>query len=82
MTIATIRKKLQDYIQTADDKKVKAIFTLIESDLEKELNWWEDEAFLNDLDERGSRYKEGIDKGFTFAEAKEEILKSNSLKSE
>ena len=82
MTIATIRKKLQDYIQTADDKKVKAIFTLIESDLEKELNWWEDEAFLNDLDERGRRYEEGIDKGFTLAEVKEEILKSNSQKSE
>lgn len=73
MTIATIRKKLQDYIQTADDKKVKAIFTLIESDLEKELNWWEDEELVNEFDNRVKNCIDGKEKGYTLAELDAEI---------
>jgi len=34
MTTATIRKKLHDYINIADDKKVEAIYTIVEDDLE------------------------------------------------
>jgi hypothetical protein len=81
MTISAIREKLQDYIKTADDKKIEAIFTLVESDIEKEYHWWEDEEFLDELDERGRRHKEGIDRAYTFEEAKEEILKLKSEKS-
>ncbi len=69
MTTATKREKLQEYIKTADDEKVKAIFTLVENDIDKKLEWWENEAFLDDLDERSKRYKEGIDKGIIFEEA-------------
>lgn len=81
MTITAIREKLQEYIKTADDKKIKAIFTLIESDLGKKLEWWEDEEFLDELDERGRRYEVGIDRAYTFEEVKEEILKLKSEKS-
>ncbi|TKB96346.1 hypothetical protein [Pedobacter cryophilus] len=82
MTITAIRKKLQDYIKTADDKKIKAIFTLVESDIDKSLDWWEDKEFVAELDERGRRYKEGLDRGFTFEEAKEEILKLKAQKND
>ena len=34
MTTATIRKKLHDYINIADDKKVKAIYTIVEDEME------------------------------------------------
>lgn len=34
MTTVTIRKKLLDYIKIADDKKLKAIYTLVEDDME------------------------------------------------
>lgn len=34
MTIATIRKRLIDYLQEADDSKVKAMYTLLENDIQ------------------------------------------------
>jgi predicted transcriptional regulator len=33
MTTASIRKKLSDYLLVADDKKIKAIYTLLENDI-------------------------------------------------
>lgn len=81
MTITAIREKLQDYIKNADDKKIKAIFTLVESDIEEKYNWWEDKEFLDDLDERERRYEAGLDRGYTFEEVKEEILKLKAEKS-
>ena len=35
MTAIAIRKKLADYIQIADDRKIKAIYTLLEDDIEQ-----------------------------------------------
>ena len=74
MTVTAIRAKLQDYIKTADDKKIKAIFTLVEDDIEDKYNWWEDKEFVAELNDRVERYEKGIDKGFTFEEVKEELL--------
>jgi predicted transcriptional regulator len=35
MTIVTIRQKLSDYLQVADDKKIKAMYTLLENDIDQ-----------------------------------------------
>lgn len=81
MTIATIREKLQEYIKTADAEKIKAIFTLVENDIRIEDRWFQDQEFLDDLDQRFKDYKAGIDKGSTFKEVKSEILKFKYEKS-
>lgn len=36
MTTVDIRKKLVDYVQVADDKKVKAMYALLVEDIEQE----------------------------------------------
>jgi len=82
MKITAIREKLQEYIKTADEKKIKAIFTLVQSDIENEYNWWEDKEFVAELNDRVKRYEEGTDRGYTFEEVKEELLKLKSNKSE
>ena len=46
MGALAIREKLQEYIRIADDKKVKAIYTIIKSDID-EFRWWQDEKLLN-----------------------------------
>ena len=33
MTTLAIRQKLSDYLQIADDKKIKAIYTILEDDI-------------------------------------------------
>ena len=82
MTITALREKLQNYIKTADDKKIKAIFTLVENDIQKEVEWWGNKEFVKELNERAKRYEDGIDKGFTFEEVKEELIKRKSINSE
>ena len=47
MTTTAIRKKLVDYLQTADNKKVRAIYTMVENDIEEANDW--DEDFLKEL---------------------------------
>ena len=36
MTTTAIRKKLADYLKIADDKKVKAIYTMVEDEITTE----------------------------------------------
>lgn len=73
MTITAIREKLQNYIKTADDKKIKAIFTLVENDIQKEVEWWGNKEFVKELNERVDNCINGIEKGYTIDEIDTEI---------
>jgi hypothetical protein len=73
MTIAAIREKLHDYINVADDDKVKAIYTLVENQIVPGHHWASEEEFEADMDERVRRYDEGIDNGYSWAEVEASI---------
>jgi hypothetical protein len=76
MDTATIRQRLYHYIKVADDKKVKAIYTIIESDINKMDEWWNDENLIAELDKRSSDIKSGKDLGVSWEELKNELFSS------
>ncbi len=49
MTTVAMRKKLHDYLDSAADKKIKAIYTMVEDELEEEKEDYSDE-FKAELD--------------------------------
>ena len=58
MTTTAIRKKLSNFMQVADDKKVKAVYALLQDDIEQEESEYTDE-FKAELDKRYAYYKDG-----------------------
>ncbi|MCO6497879.1 MAG: hypothetical protein J5I50_09475 [Chitinophagaceae bacterium] len=75
MDTATIRKKLHDYIRTADDKKVKAIYTMLEDTIEAETNWWEDKRIVSELEERYRAWNTGEEKGYLMSDIDKEVIR-------
>jgi hypothetical protein len=70
MNTATIRKKLSEYIKVADDKKVKAIYTIVEDDINELNERWNDQSFITDLDNRSADLKSGKDQGVPWEKLK------------
>ena len=69
MGALAIREKLQEYIRIADDKKVKAIYTIIENDI-NEFKWWQDVLLLKQWNTDYDNYEGGKEKGYTSEEVK------------
>ncbi len=76
MNTTTIRQRLSEYIKVADDKKIKAIYTIIENDINEMNNWWNDERFIVELENRSSDLRSGKDKGISWEELKKEFKRS------
>ncbi|HEY4326016.1 MAG TPA: addiction module protein [Mucilaginibacter sp.] len=70
MSTETIREKLHNFIDTADDKKVEAIYTLVEDDIEEVYDHWEDEEFVAEIKSRIDDFESGKDKGLSWEEVK------------
>ena len=82
MSTIAIRQKLHSYLEVADDKKVKAMYVMMEEDIEESAVEYTDE-FKKELDRRYADYKSGKAKMITAAESKrriQKILKSSSKK--
>jgi hypothetical protein len=73
IAIDTIREKLIDYIEHVEDKKVKAFYTIVQTDIESE-NFYTPE-FKSELDKRYDDYKAGKSKMVTPMESKRKIQK-------
>lgn len=70
MSTATIRDRLFEYIRFAHDKKVRAIYTIVESDIIERLDLWDDKDFLKELDRRIEDIETGKVTGSTWEEVK------------
>ncbi|HEY2581338.1 MAG TPA: addiction module protein [Mucilaginibacter sp.] len=70
MSTDAIREKLHNFIDTVDDKKIEAIFSIFEDQLGEPYNWWEDDEFVADLEQRVKDIETGKDKGVTWDEIK------------
>lgn len=78
MTTAAIREKLHDLIDTADDKHVKAVYSIFEDEIAEKDDPWEDEAFVNEIDQRIKDFESGKVKGIRWEEVK--LKAENRLK--
>ena len=81
MTTAAIRHKLYDYIRVAEDKKIKAIYTMLEGDIEQQYDYWNDKDFVAELNKRSADFKSGKIKGISWEEAKAQITGAGKKKS-
>lgn len=73
MTLAAVKEKLHSYIDHADDKKLKAIYTLLQNDMET--TDLIDEKMMKELDKRWENYSTGKSKTYTLDESMKEIKK-------
>ncbi len=82
MNTVDIRQKLHHYIETAQEKKVKAIFAMVEDEIEETYSHWRDEEFVAELQRREKAYLNGTAKTFTLeqsvARAKQAVKKAKA----
>lgn len=62
MTLAAVKEKLHGYIEQADEKKVKTIYTLLEQEIDTKYTY--DDDTVNLLEERREKFQAGYHKGF------------------
>jgi hypothetical protein len=75
MSNSTIRHKLYDYIRVADDKKLNAIYNLLENEIEQTNEWWKDKLVTLELDSRYQALENGSDKGFNIEQLEQSVSK-------
>ncbi|NCU05042.1 MAG: hypothetical protein GXC73_13760 [Chitinophagaceae bacterium] len=68
MSGAAIREKLYDYIRVADEKKLKAIYSLLEDEINETADWWKDAAVVKELDKRYDNWLNEKEKAYTLEE--------------
>src|SRR5437667_170686 len=74
-TNTSIHHKLYDYIRFVDDKKLYAIYNLLEGEIEKTKELWKNMGFVEELDKRYEALEAGADKGFTIEQLQKSIDK-------
>ena len=74
MNTTSIRQQLHSYLEVADDKKIKAFYTLMRSDIEESGVEYTNDLKI-ELDNRNSSQKSGKSKMITAAESKKQISK-------
>ncbi len=74
MNTTSIRQQLHSYLEVADDKKIKAFYTLMKSDIAESGIEYTNEL-KTELDSRFTSHKSGKSKMITSTESKKQINK-------
>ena len=74
MDASHLRKKLQSYLEVVDVKKLRAIYTIMEVEIEEHFTEY-DENLKSELDSRYNSFKNGKAKLITAGESKKRINK-------
>ena len=74
MNTKTIRQELQNYLEIADEKKVKEIYAMMESEI-KEANIEFSDELKKSLDSQYESYKNGTARMISSADSKKRINK-------
>lgn len=69
MSVAELREKLHDYIESADEPHLSAIFTFVENDMSENHDYVFDEQTMKMLYERVERHEKGLSKSYTAEES-------------
>jgi len=72
MATNAIRQKLHNYLEVADDKKVKALYVMMQDEIEESAVEYTDDL-KKELDKRYSNFKKGNVKVITADESKKRI---------
>jgi len=83
MTTSTIRERLHTYLDIADDKKVKAIYALVEEDIVEnaEMNdHWKDPEFVAEMNRRAAEMESGAVKGSSWEEVHNRVRQKAKAK--
>lgn len=81
MSDASIREKLHEYIRIADEKKLKAIYKLLEDEIEENAAWWKDASLVKEFDKRYDNWLNQKEKAYTLAETAAYLKSSKKAKS-
>lgn len=74
MNTTAIRQQLHSYLEVAEDKKIKAIYNMMEEEIKEKAVHYTDE-FKAELDRRHADYKRGKAKMITAEESRKRIQK-------
>lgn len=69
MTTAVIREKLVNYMQVADEKKIRAIYVMVEDEINTSENDWA-EDFVAELNSRSQSVTDGTANTYSWEETK------------
>jgi len=72
MKTGTLRQQIQNYLEVADDKKVKAIYIMMESEI-KSANIEYSDELKKSLDKQYASYKSGTSRLVSSAESKKRV---------
>jgi hypothetical protein len=79
MTATAIRNKIKKYVDDVDDKKLKALYVLLETDIEESTSFALTDEHLKILNEEDKLHRAGKTKSYNWAEAREIIRGNRSL---